>query len=232
MQAHREGSIALPVQIGLAARAAVTAADLAAEGLVAAHDVLEGPFGHFALLEEGALAPHVATLGRHWRIAEISVKPWPCGRASHGVLGALAGRGPARRVEAHVPPLVARLVGRPWQADMAPAYARLCLPFLAALIMADGRIDPRRFAPETFRDKKLMALGDRVNWTVDANPDPNALAPQRVVVDGEAIDLDAIPGAPARPLSSAALADKRAFALDLADATDFEPLALLTGATA
>ncbi|MFN7175896.1 MAG: MmgE/PrpD family protein, partial [Thermaurantiacus sp.] len=53
MQAHVEGSIALPVQIAHAARAAVTAADLAAEGLTGPHDPLEGPYGHFTLFETG-----------------------------------------------------------------------------------------------------------------------------------------------------------------------------------
>ena len=229
MQAHAEGSIALPLQIGLAARSAVTAVDLAAAGLTAAHDVLEGPFGHLRLFDEGDLAPHIGALGTDWRIADISIKPWPCGRASHAVLGALQGQQP-QRIEAWVPPLVARLVGRPWLTDMTPAYARLCLPFLAACMLRDGQIDPRRFTAVHFADARMQALGGRLTLHTDTNPDLNALSPQRVVLDGETRLIAATLGSPAAPLSAEAHAAKLAFALSLAaEPVPFDPLPMLYG---
>lgn len=232
MQAHVEGSIALPVQIGLAARAAITAADLAGGGLRAAHDVLEGPFGHFALFDAGELAPHLESLGRSWRISEISIKPWPCGRASHGLLSALQTHGPAGHIVAHVPPLVARLVDRPWQNDMSPAWARLCLPFLAALMLADGRIDPRRFTPDNFVDPALQRLGERLSIEVDGNADPNALSPQRFELDGVGVALADTLGSPRRPLPAAQQQAKMDFARSLAmvpDSGSFDSIALLSG---
>lgn len=233
MQAHVEGSIALPVQVALAARAAVTAADLASAGISAPHDVLEGPFGYMKLFDRGDLAPHITNLGKSWRISEISVKPWPSGRASHGLLSVLEGRGEVGRVEAHVPPLVARLVGRPWAGGMTPAYARLCLPFLASLMMVDGHINPRRFTAETFADTRLQALGSRLSIHVDGNPDLNALSPQHIVVDGESIVVPATLGSPSTPLSAAQQAAKEVLALSLAACpAPFDPLALLTGKTA
>ena len=45
MQAHVEGSIALPLQVAAAARAAITTVDLVAAGLPGPHDALMGPFG-------------------------------------------------------------------------------------------------------------------------------------------------------------------------------------------
>lgn len=220
MQAHVEGSIALPLQIGLAARAAITAVDLALVGLDGPRNALEGPFGHFALFDEGALATYTGDLGRIWRIGEVSVKPYPSGRASHGVLSALdllrgeiAGR-PVARIEARVTPLVARLVGRPWQADMTPAYARLCLPLLATLMLAGGRIDPRAMVvPE----EVLVPL----DLVPDMSDDPNALSPQHVVVhlaDGTRLEraVPATLGSPAVPLSPAQAEAKRALARSLA----------------
>ncbi len=233
MQAHVEGSLALPVQVALAARAAVTAVDLAAAGMTAPHDVLEGQFGYMTLFDRGALSPHVASLGTHWRMCEISVKPWPCGRASHGLLSVLEGRGKVGAVEAHVPPLVARLVGRPWLDGMTPSYARLCLPFLAGLMMADGHIDPRRFTPASFGDARLRALGARLSVKVDSNPDLNALSPQRMMVDGESITVPDTLGSPAAPLSAGQQAAKESLALSLAARpAPFDPLAMLTGKTA
>jgi 2-methylcitrate dehydratase PrpD len=221
MQAHVEGSIALPLQIANAARAAIAAVDLVEAGLTGPHDALEGPYGHFALFDVGGLGSYTRDIGRVWRISEVSTKPYPSGRASHGVLGALAGwTPPAKRIEAFVPPLVARLVGRAPAPDMTPAHARLCLPFLAALILRDGRIDPRAFTPATFADPGLRAMAERVVVTVDGNADPNALSPQRVVIDGHEIVVPATLGSPAAPSSPAQAAAKLTLARELAPHAD------------
>jgi 2-methylcitrate dehydratase PrpD len=242
MQAHVEGSITLPFQIANAARAAIVAVDLAQAGFEAPYDVFEGPFGYFKLIDQGDLSRYTCDLGQVWRISEISTKPYPSGRASHGVLGALAelNLDPAtvERLEAIVPPLVQRLVGRTMSRAMTPAYARLCLPLLASLMIADRTIDPRRFTEATFFDPAISNLARRVFVTVDDNPDPNALSPQRLVVtltDGTII-ARAIPdtlGSPTVPLSSEQAHAKRtrarALAGDIADTRLFDdPFAYFT----
>lgn len=239
MQAHTEGSIALPLQIALAARAAVTAVDLVAAGLTGPHDVLEGPYGYLRLFDRGELAPVAATLGRTWRTLEVSHKPWPSGRASHATLGAIAGHSAVTlaAITARVPPLVHRLVGRPWMANMTPAYARLCLPFLVALMLADGRIDPRRFTAADFADPALRALGECLHLEVDDNPDPNALAPQSFELHfangtEQRLTVTETPGAPGN-LPPDLLAAKRALALELAPRPDqiLQAIQRLTGQT-
>ena len=59
MQAHTEGSPMLALQVGMAARAAVTSLDLARAGFSGPHDVIEGPFGYFDLFDAppGAAPP-------------------------------------------------------------------------------------------------------------------------------------------------------------------------------
>lgn len=229
MQAHVEGSIALPLQIAGAARAAIAAVDLVKAGLTGPHDVLEGPFGYFRLFDEGDPAGYAETLGNVWRISEVSVKPFPSGRASHAVLAALDAllregaidAGSVVRIEAFVPPLIQRLVGRPLRPDMTPAYARLCLPLLVALMLTDRRIDPRRFTTGTFADPAIMALAGRLVITLDGNDDPNALSPQRLVItrrDGEVIERN-IPhtlGHPHAAMSPAQTMTKRELARELA----------------
>ena len=103
--------------------------------------VLEGPFGFYRLFEgDHDLAPVLGDLGKAWRIAEVAHKPFPCGRATHGVLdGVLAlmrehgfGADEVERIECRVPPLTHRLVGRPARDGMAASYARLCAPYVLA----------------------------------------------------------------------------------------------------
>jgi aconitate decarboxylase len=141
MQAHAEGSPLLAMQIGFNARNAVVACDMAARGLRGPQNILEGPFGFYELFE-GAhdLAPVMRDLGKFWRISEVAHKPFPCGRATHGVLDGMLGlirqhgfvADEVELIECRVPPLTHRLVARPARAGMAVSYARLCAPYVLA----------------------------------------------------------------------------------------------------
>jgi 2-methylcitrate dehydratase PrpD len=230
MQAHREGSIALPLQFANAVRSAIHAVDLAKNGLAGPHDPLEGEFGHFRLFDTGSLSTYTKDIGDVWRVPEVSTKPYPSGRASHAVLGTLdllkregLDAGGIVSIEAFVPSLINTLVGRPMKADMTPAYARLCLPFLSALMLTDGLIDPRRFAPAAFGDPALQALADRLVITIDGNPDPNALYPQRIVATMASgavhdISVPATLGSPKAPMSAEQAVAKRDLARSLSQA--------------
>ena len=243
MQAHVEGSETLPFQIANAARAAVLASDLAREGFHGPADPLEGPFGYFALFEDGDLTRYTADVGKRWLISQVSTKPFPSGRASHAALGLLQTLAPdADRIEAielAAPPLICRLVDRPYSPNMTAAFARLCMPYLAALMLTDGRIDPRRFTPRDFADPDLAALAGKVRLLADGNDDPNALFPQRLAItrDGERQEhaIAHTLGSPANPLSAEQARAKHALARELAPADadpriSDDPLAFLTDA--
>ena len=246
MQAHVEASIALPLQIAHAARAAITAVDLVHAGMSGPHDVLEGPFGYFELFEPGDLTRYTDSIGAKWLIEDVSIKPFPSGRASHGVLGAIDNLLRAgdldpeavERVDVAAPPLIVRLVGRPWKPDMAPSYARLCLAFLVPLMLRDGVINPARFTPDQFTDPALSALAQKVTVRLDDNPDPNALSPQRLTIalkNGETIErtITSNLGSPDYPMSDAQASSKYGLARELAwetvDTRIFDnPLAYIT----
>jgi 2-methylcitrate dehydratase PrpD len=238
MQAHVEASITLPLQIGNAARSAISAVDLIRAGMNGPHDVLEGPFGYSALIEPLELSRYTGDLGKVWRISEVSIKPFPSGRASHGALGALQDLrneggvllDSVASIELFAPPLIYRLVGRPHKPDAPMSYNRLCLAFLAALMLRDGHIDPRH-------SETIPSLADNVIVTLDGNPDGNALAPQRLVVklnDGTTIErkIDANLGSPDGPMTPAQLASKydlcRALAGDCDPRIFCDPLSYAT----
>lgn len=231
MQAHAEGSIVLPLQIAAAARSAVTAVDLAAAGFDGPRQALSGPFGYGALIEPLDLERWLPNLGERWLVEEVSIKPWPCGRASHGLLTAILASGlraeEVRRVTAFVPPLVQRLVGRPPEPPMTPSYARLCGPYLAALMLKEGLIDPRRFVQRELANPELLALAAKVTIELDSNADHNALVPQRFVVEGAKgateIALAATLGSPAQPLSPEQEAERNQLLGEIAG-RDAEPI--------
>jgi 2-methylcitrate dehydratase PrpD len=214
MQAHVEASIALPLQIGRAAQGAVQAVDLVKAGMSGPHNVLEGPFGYSKLVEPLDLGRYTANLGKVWRISEVSIKPYPSGRASHGALGVLAdlrnegavSLDTVLSVDLFAPPLIHRLVGRQYQHDAPMSYNRLCLAFLAPLMLRDGHIDPRL-------NDAIPSLAEKVTVILDENPDGNAMSPQRLVVrlkDGSTIErkIEANLGSPDVPMSLAQYAAK------------------------
>lgn len=243
MQAHVEGLSTLPFQIANAARAAVSASDLARAGFPGPKDPIEGQFGYFSLFDDGDLADYTNNFSTIWRISEVSVKPFPSGRASHAALGKLQELAlepsAVERVELACPPLIRRLVARPYKLDMTPAYARLCLPFLAALMITDGRIDPRRFTPQHMANPALAALANCVSLVADDNDDLNALFPQTLSVtlangENRAHTIAATLGSPDNPLTPAQSAAKFDLARDLAnDGHDprlfTDPLGYFTG---
>lgn len=214
MQAHIEGKPTLPLQIAQAARSAVQAIDLAAAGFPGPMNAIEGPFGYLALFEEGHDSARLrAGLYDGLRVAEVSWKPFPSGRASHGGIVAVQallahglGVSDLKTLTYRAPSLIERLVGRPAVADMTPAYARLCFAWLAAVTLTRGTVDLDDFTPENLSDPALLAIAAKVRVEVDDNPDPAAFVPATAVAIGTngrefRESVAAQLGSPAWPLS-------------------------------
>jgi 2-methylcitrate dehydratase PrpD len=215
MQAHVEGSPILPVQVAFNARAALQSCSLAKIPMAAPERVFEGDYGYLPLFEGTfALEPVLQSLGQDWRIAEFSHKPYPAGRATHGgiegvsTLQRQAGFDASQvaSVEIAAPPLILRLVGRPPRPDMGQSYARLCLAWTVARVLLNGKLDLSDFRGAALSDAATHALARRVTLKDDGNPDPNALAPQRVMVrlaDGaeHSWSCETMLASPARPLT-------------------------------
>ena len=222
MQPHTEGAALLAMQIGFSARNALLANDMAAAGIPGLADTFEGPFGYYALFEgEHALAEALAQLGRTWRITEVAHKPFPSGRATHGIAeGCMALRRKNRivaddidSVSARVPSLTQRLVGRPISDDMAVNYARLCGAFVAARALLGHALHAEDFDEAARQDPATLTLGRRVRIVADDNPDPNALSP--VVIDIKMRDgatysqsISTVYGHPDNPMSRDNYIDK------------------------
>jgi aconitate decarboxylase len=221
MQAHIEASPQLAMQMGFAARNAIAAVELARRGMPGPRAPISGPFGYFALFDGVADPTPFGELGRAWRICELSHKPFPSGRATHGGIDGLQ-----RLIAAHgvtaaqvtagrflVPPLTHRLVGRRPEPGMSVAHARLCLAYCGAVTLRRGALRLNDFSAAALVNLETQALAGRLDIAADDNPDPNAMIPVRVELDltnGHTIacDVAEVLGSPARPLSPAAMRNK------------------------
>ncbi len=221
MQAHTEGSMLLAMQVGFNARNAVTACDLAAAGFTGPKNILQGPFGYYRLIEEnGDPSAVVETLGQVWRINELAYKPFPTGRATHGIIDGclqlqrsnLFDAANIERITARVPPLVHHLVGRPSREDMDLNYARLCASYVTACALLRGTIAGGDFSDHAYRDPARQNLARSIHIEAVPAP-PNALTPLNVEIalrDGTvlSVDLDQVYGAPGNPMDREAVLEK------------------------
>ncbi len=202
MQAHIEGKPTLPLQVANAARGAIAAIDLASAGLPGPRSGIDGPFGYLPLFETGfELAPVLASLGKVFRITEVSWKPFPTGRAAQGALVAVQSLAQSGQLSPltlesltyHAPPLIKRLVGRPALPAMTTSYARLCLPWLAAVMLSKGKIGLEDFAPAGLADPSFLGLAERVSVVDNGNPDPAAFVPavlRATLTDGSEVRVE------------------------------------------
>jgi 2-methylcitrate dehydratase PrpD len=111
-----------------------------------------------------------------------------------------------RAVEVAVPALVARLVDRPATTGMAPNYARLCLPYVAACALLDGEVRVSHFDAASVGNERRLKYAERIRVRHDSAKDPNSLSPQTITLrltrgDDLAIETGALPGHPDQPLS-------------------------------
>jgi 2-methylcitrate dehydratase PrpD len=215
MQAHTEGSLLLAMQMGFSARNAVVACDLARAGFEGPANILEGPFGYFKLIEPGGDPARVTgSFGKVWRITEVAHKPFPSGRATHGIVDACLelrrrhgfAASEIARVKAYVPPLVHHLVGRPPRSQMQINYARLCASYVAACAFQRGTVAFHDFSDAAYADPLTQDLARRITLEVRDAGDPNALTPVEVEVTlangaRHSARIEAVYGNPAKPMT-------------------------------
>jgi aconitate decarboxylase len=218
LQSHREGASVNTMQSGFGAKAGVMAAALARRGITGPRECFNGLFGYYPLYEGGSYEPAVLLndLGVRYEVANISQKPYPCGRLTHGAvelaltLHREAGVQPAQvaHITVAASSFVQRLVGRrhdPSQRN--PLDARLSLPFTVATALIRGRLAIEDAEPPALEDPAIQQLAQKVTVVVDPALAPaNAPAPQRldiVMASGERLQrrIDVLKGAPGRALT-------------------------------
>jgi 2-methylcitrate dehydratase PrpD len=223
---------------GIAALNATAALDLVRAGLQAPESYLGGAFGLAALLAPDAdLDMAVDGLGSRWEITQISLKPWPSCRSTHGGIEMaldLVQREGVRaeaieRVEIEVSRLMYDLVGKPFAPEPEPRVAaQFSLAYATALAFVHGRVALDQVRPERILgDATVRDLAARI----EVRAHDEEVFHQRMTVHlagGRRLDhrLDDLKGMPERPLgqaeSSAKLADAAAGKLRRSSLTRIE----------
>jgi len=214
MQAHVEGKPTLPIQVANASRNAIFACNIAEAGLEGPVESLSGPFGYIKLMENDFdVSRFYSKFGKEWQITRVSHKPYPTGRACQGgirlIQNFLQANPDLTRIESvdlSAPPLINRLVGRPFKTDMTTSYARLCFQYCGAVTLLKGNIGLEDFSPEALHSPQIAALANKISLNLNAVEDPSAFSPQRLSIkfkDGQTVnhETSSIYGSPEDPMT-------------------------------
>ncbi len=151
----------------VAARAGLTAAELAALGFTGPRQILEGRLGFYA-----ATCPDpepevvLAEPDGDWQILETSFKPWPACRHTHPTIDAvlaLRDRAPAEAIERiAITTYGDALTYCDNPAPATPLAAKFSLQYCAAVVLLDGAPNLAAFTPAALGRADVAALRDRV----------------------------------------------------------------------
>jgi 2-methylcitrate dehydratase PrpD len=215
-----DGALCKRMQVGFAARAGVVGVALARRGITGPRQVLEGTHGYFQLYEAGRYRPEALTegLGERYETVNLSVKPYPCARDTHGAVDAafelLERHAPAAADVASVvvraSAMVKQLFGKPFSSITGNPVveAILSVPYAVAAVLVRRDLFIGDFEPAAIADPVVGDLARRVEVVVDPALPPAALTPVTVEArmrDGRvlAARVDVMRGDPGRPLAPA-----------------------------
>ncbi|HYC06109.1 MAG TPA: MmgE/PrpD family protein [Azospirillaceae bacterium] len=199
------GTQAKPLHCGLAAKAGVLSATLAAAGMEAAAEVLEGPYGMQSLMVGRDLEAH--RQGPGWAGQDRPyafdtdmdrgplaleayaplIKLWPtCGSTHTAVQAALALRqAHAHRLSeiesVHVASQRASAANLPFATPTTAAQARFSMPFAVGVALRRGDIGLADFEPEALRDHMASGWPGRVSTSVTPDRDDDPTVPESTV---------------------------------------------------
>ena len=181
-----DGSWTKRLHPGWAAHAGVAATLLARSGFTGPETVFEGAHGFYQAFaggyEEPKLDALLSSLGRTWELAELTLKPYPCGsiaqpymdcalrlRQQHQIKPEQIAGIQCRSAEGPIPRLWEPLASKHKPAN---GYAaKFSLPYLLAIMLVKGRATLAEFTDEAARDQAVLDVADKVGYEVDSTID-------------------------------------------------------------
>ena len=186
---HDQGSDVKRYHAGKAARDGVVSADLAARGLTAPTNVLEGAHGYFPAFAGGVFdRDHLlADLGTTWRMTRTYQKPHACCRHVHAAVDAAL----RIRERAHLHPSTVEsitvetfsIAANYGNKDIRTALdAQMSLPYAVAAALVHGKVGMAEFEEAARTNPLLRSLCTQTQIVVDAELDQDypAKRPARV----------------------------------------------------
>ncbi len=194
-QAVTDSALTKRMQPAFMARAAILSTLLAKRGISGCKDIFEGRYGYFNLYWGGDYARRELTegLGEKFEVDNLSFKPYPCCRYTHGPIDAalkcMKRNGISSDSVAEVTVHLAGhpffdMVSRPFELRGDPSVdAQFSIPYTVATALLDGYVFLDSFEPEKVRERARNPLLKKIAVFRDgAIKDPRSLGPATVEI--------------------------------------------------
>jgi 2-methylcitrate dehydratase PrpD len=178
---HNPHTVIRAVRDAFSAKAGVMSALLAEKGVPGFEQPLEGSAGFFRLYARHAfdLSRLTKALGETFEGENVSFKPWPCCRGTHGFLEAAL-----KLIEDHgIDPVdidtvkivtsssaLQKALCEPLDRKKSPRTAidaKFSIPFVVAIALTHGEVTLKHFTNEALSDEKVLTTAGRIRLAVD-----------------------------------------------------------------
>jgi 2-methylcitrate dehydratase PrpD len=194
-QVVTDSALTKRMQPAFMTRAAITSALLAKRGITGCKGVFEGNYGFFNLYWGGNYSRHELTegLGERFEVDNLSFKPYPCCRYTHGAIDAALrcaqrngiSSDSVDEVKVHlVRHKFFDMVSRPFELRGNPSVdAQFSIPYTVTSALLDGYVFLDSFEPEKVKGRAKNQLLKKVAVFRDqAIKDPSSLGPVTVEI--------------------------------------------------
>ncbi|MBW2342168.1 MAG: MmgE/PrpD family protein, partial [Deltaproteobacteria bacterium] len=213
-----DGGLVKRMQPGFSARSAVLSAALASRGVTGSSNIFQGEYGFFNLYERGKVKSERVTqdLGDHFGVMDLSIKPYPCCRMTHGSIDAALELSNSHRIKpedvaeilVYVSKMVSDMVGAPFEIRENPQVdAQFSIPYTVAVALTRGKVFLDDFGSDTIKkDSAVLGLAKRIKVVVDLELPVNDISSVNMIIkteNGESFSLKVgtLKGSPVRPMS-------------------------------
>jgi 2-methylcitrate dehydratase PrpD len=216
-QALIDATLAKRMQPAFSASAGLQSAFLAANGITAAHKIINGDFGIPVLYTNGRLEEKHLTngLGEFEQTMNISIKPYPSCRCSHAVIDAVLDLQKKHDIKweeiekglIYLPPNSMAQIGQPFAVRVNPTVdAQFSAQYTAALTFIKGRPSIADFEAESVRSRQDILQLLRQFTTVEFEKDTAEIGIAEIELtmkNGSVLHtrINATKGSPSNPLT-------------------------------
>ncbi|MEA3334083.1 MAG: MmgE/PrpD family protein [Pseudomonadota bacterium] len=213
-----DGSLVKRMQPAFAARAGVFSAQLAQTGITGASFPFTGKYGFFNLYEGGNCETEKITkaLGQHFGIMDLSLKPYPSCRMTHGAIDSalsLQRSNPINindieNITVNASAMVADMVGKPFKLRTDPQVdAQFSIPYTVATALIRGKLRLEDFEKEQIEDPKTQDLVKKIVVVPNSSLPQNDISSVSITITTQSgknytANHDHLLGSPAAPMNN------------------------------
>jgi 2-methylcitrate dehydratase PrpD len=164
------------IRDGFTNREGLLSALMAAKGITGGKDALER---YYEVYYKDAYDVKVLVkeLGKKFRGAEASIKPWPACRSTHACIQAALEIINEYKIEPEQIEEVLLTIGKQSQPNCEPLevrrnpklsiQAKFSLPFAVAIALTKKKVEIIHFLPDNLSDPQVLEMANRINYKVD-----------------------------------------------------------------